>query len=73
MIKAILITENNQSSLGASYSTIDDAEDQLPIGYYLVTEFGNEETFDVLTAEEFSSTFNVVSKINNDYLDVAFK
>lgn len=73
MIKAILITENNQSSLGASYSTVDDVEDQLPIGYYLVTEFGNEETFDVLTTEEFSSTFNVVSALKNDYLDVVFK
>lgn len=73
MIKAILITESNQSSLGSSYASVEDVEEQLPVGYYLVTEFGNEETFDVLTAEEFSSTFNVVGKINNDYLDVAFK
>ena len=73
MIKAILITVENQSSLASNYSTVEEVEEQLPVGYYLVADFGNEDTFDVVSADEFANLFTVTGPINNGYVDVVFK
>lgn len=69
-MKAIKITEDNRASIGASYTTIDEPEEQLPVGYYLVADFGNDETFDLISVETLNSSFVIVGELENGYIQI---
>lgn len=71
-MKAIKITSGNQSSLVGSYETIED-ESQLPIGDYLVTDFGNEETFEIITNDVLNDLFVIVGELKNGYIQIERK
>jgi hypothetical protein len=70
-MKAIKITTTNIDMLASRY-TIDklDYEDRLPIGYILVTDFGNDDTFDVLTQENFDVAFTMGLELANGFFEV---
>ena len=55
-MKAVLITKSNQASLGSRFM-VDDVLEEIPIGYVLVTDFGNDEKFDLLTVENLNAKF----------------
>lgn len=68
-VKAIEITEKNIDFLASRFGIPNlDKEDRLPIGYILVTDFGNDETFDVITKQRFGTYFN----LTNEQLDNGF-
>ena len=71
-MKGIVITPQNQNTLLGSYTTALDLE-QLPIGYILVTDFGNEDTFETLTPEEFALAWTVGETLQNGYFDMVAK
>lgn len=49
-MKAIKITDRNIDYLVTKFAVDpEDKEAQFSIGYYVVTDFGNDETFEVIT------------------------
>lgn len=71
-MKAVIITKNNQSFLASRYGIEDvDLNEQLPTDYILVTDFGNDEKFDVLTKTKFSLLFEATGvKIANEFFEI---
>lgn len=71
-MKAILITKANQAMLASRYNMEEfDISARLPVGYYLVTDFGNEETFETLTPELFAQTYVKIEDIKNEFISIA--
>lgn len=70
-MKGIIITGENQTMLLNRFTTAHDLE-QLPIGYILVTDFGNDDTFEVLTTTVFNTNYAVVTgqDLLNDFFEV---
>ena len=70
-MKGIIITAANQSMLLNRFTTALDLE-QLPIGYILVTDFGNDDTFEVLTTAMFNANYEVVpgEPLQNEFFAV---
>lgn len=57
-MKGILITEKNRGTLASRFVVeAFDQDEVLPLGYIMVTEFGNDETFSVLTTVNFNAEF----------------
>lgn len=71
-MKGIVITPQNQNILLGSFTTALDLE-QLPVGYILVTDFGNEDTFETLSPEFFAANYTVGATLLHDYFDVVVK
>lgn len=70
-MKAIKITADNQQLLASRFGVdVDDYDDVLPLGYWLVTDFGNDETFDTLTEDMFNHNFIVGDKLENGFVAV---
>lgn len=70
-VKAITITKENQSMLGQRFDVEPlDYPEALPIGYILVTDFGNDETFEVLTAQKFGITFTITNDLDNGFVAI---
>lgn len=55
-MKAILITDENIRMLASRYN-IEDAEDYLKVGLYLVTDFGITEAFVTLTEAKLNENY----------------
>lgn len=74
-MKAVLITTINRPMLAARYLVdVDDYDDMLPIGYYLVTDFGNDEKFDTLTTDNLNALFDIGPELeNNGFFEVTRK
>lgn len=71
-MKAIKITEKNVDYLCSKFGvdTIEK-EERFPLGYYAVTDFGNDETFDVITEAKFQSHFIVTEpELKNGWIGV---
>ena len=66
MQKGIKITKENQKSLMSKFSK-DDAEELFPIGYWLIADFGDDETFDTLTEDTFNELFVIAGEILNGF------
>ena len=66
MFKGIKITDANRTMLASRFD-IEDAEDELPAGFWLVTNFGNDETFDVIAQGLFDQTFVIIEDIKNGF------
>lgn len=71
-LKAIKITETNQSKLAALFN-IDDFEGLIDLDFWLVTEFGNEETFFIISLEKMKEEYQVVRPILNDFVEIKKK
>jgi len=76
-MKAILITVANRSILGTRWNVeFTDYDDVLPIGYWLVADFGNNSIedmpFETLTQEKFTETFGAgpFTALENDWIEV---
>ena len=74
-MKAVLITKTNVDFLASRFSIEDiDIPDRLPIDFILVTDFGNDENFDVLTKTKFNIQFDTTGvKLDNDFFEVEKK
>lgn len=72
--KAITITERNRPMLAGRFMVDkDDWDDMLPLGYHLVTDFGNDEKFDTLTTDNFNKFFVANLPIENDFIAITPK
>lgn len=70
--KAILITTANKSYLVKRFG--DESADMLPIGMYLVTDFGVDEHFETLTKENMFKLYRRVignKPLENGFIEVA--
>lgn len=71
-MKAVKITLNNRDMLAARFFVDSaDYDDRLPLDYYLVTDFGNDDTFDVVTQEVLDENFVSGSYLQNGFFEVA--
>jgi len=72
-MKAILISPDNVDALASKYMVEkDDYADVLPIGMHLVTDFGNEETFDVVSHIIYEDTFVELGAIQNGFVEIEY-
>lgn len=70
-MKAITITAANQDMLVSRFGVNSIEKNALvPIGYILVTDFGNDETFDVITPSLFAKVFVKVGDIDNGFIAI---
>jgi hypothetical protein len=70
-MKAITITRANQDMLVSRFNLEPiDKNRQLPVGYILVTEFGNDETFDVITPSLFAKIFKKTGDIEHGFISI---
>jgi len=71
-MKAIVITTGNRDMLIGRYN-IDNKDEQLPLGYILIADFGNDDTFEVVTPALFTQTFTKVTDIENGFFSISRK
>lgn len=71
-MKAIKVTEKNIDFLASRFNILpDDKEDRFPVGYYVVTDFGNDETFDVVSEAVFLAKFVITDpELDNDWIGI---
>jgi hypothetical protein len=71
-MKAITITETNKQTIATKFSIMNtDIEAVLPTGYILITDFGVDEHFEVLTPERFAIYFRKTGlKLKNDFYEI---
>lgn len=71
-MKAILITKENQGMLVSRFIQADeDPDDVMPIGYYLVAPFREEDgPFELLTPTVYENSLVAVRELKDDWLDV---
>lgn len=73
-MKGILITKDNVDMLVGRYAIeAEDKEDLLPIGYILVTDFGNDDWYDVLSEGVFEANYEWGDAIGNEFKVVTRK
>lgn len=68
-LKAIRISKDNLSKLANDYA-IDEPEDELPIGYWLVTAFGVDTHYETVSKIDFLQRYRIVRPILNDYIEI---
>ncbi len=69
--KGIKIDEKNRPMLASRFMVDElDWPDMLPLGYILVTDFGNDEKFDTLTQENLDRFFTVGEVIENGFFAI---
>lgn len=75
-MKAIKITADNRNMLANQFNhpdrpiEVEDHNDMLPIGYWLVCDFGSEIDYDLLTDGGFNEHYVLGEKINNGWYAV---
>jgi hypothetical protein len=72
-MKAVLITKTNQKTLAARYFINSiDFDDLMPIGYYLVCDFGVEEHYELLDQETLDATFTYdpLVVLKNEFFEI---
>lgn len=71
-MKAILIsTIDIQRELMIRFNVEPGSEDdRLPLGYWCVTDFGEDLSFFTLTAEKFEETYVVIEEIENGWVAI---
>ena len=72
MKKGIKISSENFRMLADRFRVEDDdIPEVLPLGYWLVTDYGNDDNFDTLTVELFEERFIKGGGIDNGWYDLA--
>ena len=70
-MKAILITEKNRPELMFRFDVEPGSEDdRLPLGYWCVTDFGEDLSFFTLTPENFAATYVIIEEIENGWVAI---
>lgn len=70
-MKAILITTTNRQELMFRFNVEPGSEDErLPLGYWCVTDFGEDLSFFTLTPEKFEATYVVIEEIENGWVAI---
>lgn len=70
-LKSILIDEDNRKMLGSRFDVEpEDFDDVLPLGFHLVAEFGNDETFDVVVKSTYEELFEEGDKLENGFVAI---
>ena len=70
-MKAILITEKNRPELMLRFNVEPGSEDdRLPLGYWCVTDFGEDLSFFTLTPEKFAATYVIIEEIENGWVAI---
>jgi hypothetical protein len=70
-MKGILITTANIDTLVSRYNIeTEDKEDLLPLEYILVTDFGNDDWYDVVSPPIFDANFEWGDPIDNGFMIV---
>lgn len=70
-MKAIKISSSNIDMLAARYGVeTDDRSTRLPKGFYLVTDFGNEDTYDIVSEAVITAQFTVGQELNNGFVEI---
>lgn len=74
-MKAVLITTTNQKTLASRYFLDPiDFDDLMPIGYYLVCDFGVEEHYELITEAELNSKFTKTGAVlKNEFFEIVRK
>lgn len=73
-MKGILITATNIDMLVGRYAIeAEDKEDLLPLEYILVTDFGNDDWYDVLSPPIFDVNYEWGDPIGNEFKIVTRK
>lgn len=73
-MKGILITTTNIDTLVSRYNIeAEDKEDLLPLEYILVTDFGNDDWYDVLSPPIFDANYVWGDPIDNGFKIVTRK
>lgn len=68
--KAVLITEGNKDYLRIRFPW-GPYDEVLPVGLYLVTDFGVEEHFSLLTEENLNKSYNKSGiELANDFFEI---
>lgn len=71
-MKAVLITAENQRMLMERYALVEEMF--MPVGYYLVTDFGDENMdFSLLTKKNLEAQFDIGDPILNGFFAIAKK
>lgn len=72
-MKAIKITEKTIDYLVTKFAVDpEDKADQFPLGYYVVTDFGNDETFEVITEAVYLAKMVVTDpELDNGWIGVS--
>ena len=69
-MKAVLITSSNLSFLAGRFR-VEDPADVFPLGYTLVTDFGNDDTWEVLTSDVLEEKFTPTGvKLANGFYEI---
>lgn len=71
-MKAILIsTVDIQRELMGRFDVEPGSEDErLPLGYWCVTDFGEDLSFFTLTPENFTATYVIIEEIENGWVSI---
>ena len=71
-MKAILIsTVDIQRDLMIRFDVAVGSEDErLPLGYWCVTDFGEDLSFFTLTPEKFADTYVIIEEIENGWVAI---
>ena len=70
-MKAILITEKNRPELMLRFNVEPGSEDdRLPLGYWCVTDFGEDLSFFTLTPENFETSYVITETIENGWVAI---
>lgn len=73
-MKCITITTRNRDLLANRFSIEPlEVDTFLPLGYVLVTEFGNDETFELITAAQLDELFVIGEDIGNGFKAITRK
>ena len=72
-MKAIYLTSANVGAVAARYLIKEEEyQERLPLGYYVIADFGNEDYFDVVTEAKFNIFFTKTGDIDNGWISVVF-
>lgn len=70
-MKAIRITKSTVDMLASRYNIeSDELDERMPVGYILVTDFGNDDNYDLLTPEVFATKFSWGMGIANGFTEI---
>lgn len=73
-MKAIYLTKTNVSEVASRYGIAEqDYEQFLPLGYYVVVDFGNEDWYDLISVANFTKLFNKTGDIDNGWISIERK
>lgn len=75
-MKAVLVTKDNQKYLNSRFNPSGDEDsmnDYVPIGFWLVMDFGPDTSYDILSGGLLERIYILGRKLNNGFIEVIKK